>query len=361
MILLVMGFSFYRQPRAKFFKSFPFRPLTLLSLKPSASPNFSYFYRPHKSTTHRPIVFIHGLGIGLISYIPLFFMLPKDVGILALEVLPITSRITESGILPADQAREIGDIIAQQGLDSFVFVGHSYGTFLAKLLLESSFLASRMERIVLIDPIAVLLHVPELAYNATTRTPKYPGEIEIEWAATAEPDIAFTLAKRFCWRSHILWYEDLLRCPTTVVVGSEDCLMNADAIATYVTKGAPQPDPTSVEPKPDLQWSWADRKSWGRNEWSGEGLELYWLEGYDHGQAVFSAAVLRNIVKIVTQYCVRGTLETGSQRELSLPPGDDDVELSQSFGLASILKRKEVQVTHSRNDSGTTRSFFEHD
>jgi pimeloyl-ACP methyl ester carboxylesterase len=262
MILLVMGFSFYRQPRAKFFKSFPFRPLTLLSLKPSASPNFSYFYRPHKSTTHRPIVFIHGLGIGLISYIPLFFMLPKDVGILALEVLPITSRITESGILPADQAREIGDIIAQQGLDSFVFVGHSYGTFLAKLLLESSFLASRMERIVLIDPIAVLLHVPELAYNATTRTPKYPGEIEIEWAATAEPDIAFTLAKRFCWRSHILWYEDLLRCPTTVVVGSEDCLMNADAIATYVTKGAPQPDPTSVVGGPEVMGS--QRVEWGR-------------------------------------------------------------------------------------------------
>lgn len=64
LFLFAKGFSFYRQPRNTFFGVFPFRPMTLISSKESAAPEMSYFYRPHESKTHRPIVFIHGVGIG---------------------------------------------------------------------------------------------------------------------------------------------------------------------------------------------------------------------------------------------------------------------------------------------------------
>ncbi|KAL5412980.1 hypothetical protein PMIN06_004469 [Paraphaeosphaeria minitans] len=365
MILLVSGFTFYRQPRNKFLKTFPLRLLTLLAPKESAAPNFSYFYRPHKSTTHRPIVLIHGIGIGLASYLPLLLMLPKDIGILAIEILPISSRITEALPLPADQVREIGYIFAQQNLDSFVFIGHSYGTFFAKLMLETPFLAARMERMVLVDPVAILLHVPDVAYNITSRKPKDANEIEIAWAATKEPDIAFTIAKRFCWRKHIIWQEDLLRCPTTVVVGSDDCLVNAEAIAAYVTKGPPQPDPASVVSKPDLRWSWTDRKSWETNFWSGEGLELYWLAGYDHGQSFFSAPVLRNLVKLVEQYCAQDGAAAVMEKALPRTPSEGDARPppspgSQGIGLVSKLRGKS-EGGHSRKDSGTTKSCFERD
>lgn len=355
MILLASGFSFYRQPRSKFLKTFPLRPLTLLAPKQSASPNLSYFYRPHKSTTHRPIVFVHGLGVGLAVYIPLFLMIPKDIGIIAIEVLPISSRITEAGLLPADQVREIGDIITQQNFDSFVFIGNSYGTFLTKLFLETSHLSSRMARIVLIDPVAVLLHVPDLTYNATTREPKDANEIQITWAATTEPDIAFTLAKRFCWRSHILWREDLSQVPTTVVLGSEDCLVNAEAIAAYITKGAPEHDPASVDTKPDLQWSWADRESWKLNEWSGEGLELYWLEGYDHGQGLFSSRILRNVVRVVERYCARDVDEVPAEKDLPQPPEDDDAEdMPEGSKRASKGNESKNGNGSDKRDSGTT-------
>lgn len=358
MILLISGFTFYRQPRGKFLKTFPLRPLTLLAPKQSAAPSFSYFYREQKSTTHRPIVLIHGLGIGLAAYLPFLLMLPKDIGILVIEVLPLSSHITEAMPLPAEQVREIGDIISQQSLEPFVFIGHSYGSFFAKLFLETPFLTSRMERMVLIDPISILLHVPDVAYNATSRKPKYPNEIQIAWAATTEPDIAFTLAKRFCWRSHVIWQEDLLRCPTTVVVGSDDCLVNAEAIAAYITKGPPQPDPASVVSKPDLQWSWTDKKSWETNFWSGEGLELYWLAGYDHGQSFFSTPVLRNIVKLLEQYCANNGIAAVAEKALPRPPSEEDAG-PQGFGLVSKLKGN--GGTHSRSDSGTTRSFFERD
>lgn len=359
MALLASGFTFYRQPRSKFWKTFPLRPMTLFGLKESASPNYSYFYRPHTSTTHRPIVFIHGLGIGLAIYIPLFLVIPKDIGILAIEILPISSRITEPGLLPSDQAREIGDIVAQQNIDDFVFVGNSYGTFFVRPFLETPFLAARMVRLVLIDPVAILLHVPDLAFNVTARVPTDANELQIAWAATSEPDTAFTIARRFCWRSHILWRSDLQRCPTTLVLGSADCLVNADAVAAYALKGEPAPDPTSPVAKPDLHWTWTEREDWKKNEWTGDGLELYWLEGFDHGQGLFASRVLRNLAKLVENYSAREARDgVGPEKELPQPPPADDEDgrsVGESMGSAgesvgsvpagfNLVSPKEIKV-----------------
>ncbi|PVH90175.1 hypothetical protein DM02DRAFT_722590 [Periconia macrospinosa] len=181
-VLLLSGFSFYRQPRSMFLRTFPFRPLTLFSPKVSASPHLSYFCRPHKSKTHRPIVFIHGLGIGVSIYIPFFLMLPKDVGILGIEFLPVTSHITDGMPVADDLVRDIRDVISQQMTSDFVFVGNSYGTFITKLFIESPYLAARMSKIVLIDPVAVLLQLPDLAYNFTKRKPSSGRELAWSWS-----------------------------------------------------------------------------------------------------------------------------------------------------------------------------------
>lgn len=271
------------------------------------------------------MVFIHGLGIGLSIYIPFFLMLPKDIGILAIEVLPVSSRICEAGLLPVDQMREIGDIISQQGLNDFVFIGNSYGTFFTKMFLESSFLSSRMSRVVLIDPVAVLLHLPNLAYNFTRKKPVEANEWQIWWAAETEPDIAFTLSKRFCWRSHVLWREDMLKHPTTVILGGRDCLVNSEAIAAYVAKGVPESDVISAGTKSDLQWDWEDRETWKKSleNWKGEGLELVWLEGYDHGQGLLGPKMLPRIVKIVEDYCTKEGNKNAPERQTHGDEGMD--------------------------------------
>ena len=273
----------------------------------------SYYYRPHKSQTHRPIVFVHGVGIGLLVYIPFFLSLPKDIGILAIEVLPVSSRICEGAPLAEDVVREVGDIISQQSLTDFVFIGNSYGTFFAKLFLNSSFLASRMTKIILIDPVAVLLHFPDVAFNFTRKKPRFANELELYFAAQTEPDIAFTFAKRMCWRSHVLWREDLLRHPTTLIMGGEDCLVKTEAIAAYITKGTTAPERTEEDWEGKqkfgkLEWNWGDRERWKRsiNDWTGEGLELVWLEGYDHGQGLLGRKMLPRIVKMVERYCEKG-------------------------------------------------------
>lgn len=305
MLLLTSGFKFYRQPRSAFLKSFPLRPMTLLALKQSDSPNLSYFWRPHKSDKHRPIVFIHGVGIGLTPYIPMILKLSKDIGFLAIEVLPISSRITTALPLSIDLMREIGDIISQINLPNFVFIGNSYGTFFTRLFMDSSYLASRMQSIIMIDPVSVLLHLPDVAYNFTKREPVEANELQLWWAAQTEPDIAFTLGRRFCWREHLVWREDLRSRPTTLIMGGRDCIVNPEAIASYITKDVQENSTASTDTKADLSWTWEDRKRWKRSleDWKGEGLELVWLEGYDHGQGFMSPQMLPKIVKIIERYC----------------------------------------------------------
>lgn len=60
------GFQHYA-PR-KIFAAFPPRPITAFSRK-SPVKELSYWYRPHKSTTKLPIVFIHGIGVSIFKFI----------------------------------------------------------------------------------------------------------------------------------------------------------------------------------------------------------------------------------------------------------------------------------------------------
>jgi len=76
--MMYMGFKHYTTP--KWFRVFPPRPLTFLS-RPSADPYLPYWYRPHRSTTKLPILFIHGIGVrlpSLSSYSHSFLLAPID-------------------------------------------------------------------------------------------------------------------------------------------------------------------------------------------------------------------------------------------------------------------------------------------
>jgi len=93
-----LGFQHY--PRSRWFQSFPLRPLSVLCRQQSNARDMSYWYRPHTSRTRMPILFIHGIGIGLITYTDFFSDLIEkhkgsdsndQVGIIAIEIMPPAS------------------------------------------------------------------------------------------------------------------------------------------------------------------------------------------------------------------------------------------------------------------------------
>ncbi|KAL0940129.1 alpha beta hydrolase fold family [Colletotrichum truncatum] len=289
--LAIMGFTFYREPRKAFFSSFPLRPQTLFAPNESASSQMSYYCRPHTSKTQRPILFVHGVGIGLLTYVVWLWSIPKDVGVLCVEVLPVSSRICKP-LPPTDElVASMDAIIKQQNYEDFVFVGNSFGTLFIAPLLRVPDLARRINSVVLIDPVSLLLHLPAVAYNFTRRTPKWGNEWEI-WFVATDALVAQTLARRFRWQDFILWTTDLQGKRTSVVLGGEDCVTDPDAVASYVYYG-------------DLNYSRADKHEWATTpaKWSGEGeLELMYLAGMDHGQAFLSIKHMPRIGNVVMEY-----------------------------------------------------------
>ena len=100
-----------------------------------------------------------GLQIGLFAYVLLIrdiLLSDKDVGVVIVEVLPISMRIiplTGPDWRPRDFCDGLHEILRAHSMEQFVLIGHSYGTFLSAHILRDPNLEPRVSSVVLIDPI----------------------------------------------------------------------------------------------------------------------------------------------------------------------------------------------------------------
>ena len=131
------SFSLRSQSPANALCMLPPRPHTLLANQASPTPNVPYWFREHTSKTRLPIVFIHGIGIGLLAYKKFLVEMASQcsratdasggtVGIIALELMSISSRICAPAPETAVLRREIAAILDSHGWNEFVLVSHSF-------------------------------------------------------------------------------------------------------------------------------------------------------------------------------------------------------------------------------------------
>jgi hypothetical protein len=129
------SFEFHRISLLRFPTVFPFRPLALLSPYRSPAKSLTYWHRPHTSKTKLPILFIHGIGIGLYPYVKFLAELNMEsemdgsdgaLGIIAVEIMPISFRITSGALQKDEMCQEIQCILQEHGWGNFVLVSHSW-------------------------------------------------------------------------------------------------------------------------------------------------------------------------------------------------------------------------------------------
>jgi pimeloyl-ACP methyl ester carboxylesterase len=126
------GFDFHRTSLVQSLTIFPFRPLTLFTTHCSPAKTLTYWHRPHTSKTGLPILFIHGIGIGLYPYINFLVDLnagngeDSQLGIIAVEIMPVSFRITSEALLKDRMCEEIHRILEAHGWDKVVLVSHSW-------------------------------------------------------------------------------------------------------------------------------------------------------------------------------------------------------------------------------------------
>ncbi|KAK8061864.1 hypothetical protein PG994_008230 [Apiospora phragmitis] len=176
------GFEYHALPAAKFAAVLPPRVQSVFARNRSASGELSYWHRQHTAKDKKPIVFLHGIGVGLWTYASFLSSLGQpqkvggdddgdgnggQVGIIALEIMPVSFRLTAAPLGKLDFLDEMERVLAAHGWDQFVLLTHSYGSALATHMLHSDAFAARIDSVVLVDPVTILLHMPDVAFNFT--------------------------------------------------------------------------------------------------------------------------------------------------------------------------------------------------
>jgi pimeloyl-ACP methyl ester carboxylesterase len=185
----------------------------------SPSNELGYMFRPHTSKKKLPVVFLHGIGIGLWAYKDFLAELAAEkgddgqIGILAIELLPISMRLTTPPLDRDGFLREIKKILSHHGWDTsgFVLVSHSYGSVLTTHMLRDPSLGPLMKGLLLIDPVSVCLHLPDVAYNFTRRPPRRANEWQLWYFASMDVGVSEALGRHFFWQENVVWKDELLR------------------------------------------------------------------------------------------------------------------------------------------------------
>ncbi|KAJ5749504.1 hypothetical protein N7533_006532 [Penicillium manginii] len=313
--MLYNGFHFHRSILSRFFTIFPFRPLTILTAYRSPVRHLTYWHRQHTSKKRLPVLFIHGIGIGLYPYTNFLGDLNRkletgasnegEVGIIALEIMPVSFRITHPALEKDVMLCEIMEIMRYHGWSRFVLVSHSYGSIIAAHLLKSDRFTQFIGPTVFIDPISFLLHLPDVAYNFIARRPVRANEYQLWYFASKDVGVAHTLARRFCWIDNIIWKEDLgIKSErnqeqgrnVTVVLSGKDLIVDAETVALYLMGSSSEARTSEKEVT----------QAWKNRSWIGHGLELLWYEHLDHAQVFDSEDTRRPIIRTISVYSERG-------------------------------------------------------
>ncbi|KAL8998554.1 MAG: hypothetical protein Q9169_002394 [Polycauliona sp. 2 TL-2023] len=294
------SFHLHRRPLTHFLNEFPLRPLSLFSRQTTPARKLTYYHHAGTSTNHLPVVLIHGVGIGLHTYMRLMseFVSASNgtIDFIALEIMPISFRITHAPMRQEELCAEILAILNHHGYDRFVLIGQSYGTIIAAQMLHHLEIGKRIDSLILFDPVTFLLHLTEMAYNFMRRAPKTANQHQLYYFASTDMGIAHTLARCTFWAESILWKEELGGRRCTVVLGAKDIVVAAEEVGRYLTREE------GVSAVDDRRRRDGD-DGWKKQGWKGKGIDVLWFEENDHGEIIDTSEGREVLIRVAQEYC----------------------------------------------------------
>lgn len=274
---------------------------------------------------------MHGVGIGLQAYVEWLNLLDLDlnknsaeddkVGILALEFMPISSRLTHPVPQREEFNRQLLEIFDKHGFEQVVLVNHSYGSIASSHILTDDTVAARISAVLTIDPVTILLHLPDVAFNFTIRKPRTANEWQLWYFASKDPGTAHTLGRHLFWYESVLWRDRIEELVSrgmkfTASLSKRDLIVDTPAVARYLLQHD-KPDPVVVQngnrktmQLQDAKYGTDDFDASSLPPWKGQGLEILWWPEYDHAQVMDHVASRAKLISVISQYCRSGTRKT---------------------------------------------------
>ncbi|KAG0078017.1 hypothetical protein BGZ93_000353 [Podila epicladia] len=175
-----------------------------------ASLDVAHWHRtPANPENKIPLVFIHGIGVGLVQYIHLVAALTTiSRPLILIEVPYVSNRLVHTDCLTPDQSYfAIERILKMHGHTSATFMGHSLGTMLCAAICRASPASSAksiVAGLILADPICFLTH-HSIARNFAYRSPSTASQLVMDLFAAREIGTSWYIMRRFCWNQCVMF------------------------------------------------------------------------------------------------------------------------------------------------------------
>jgi len=187
--------------------------------------------------------------------------------------------------------REIERILKHHGWDQFMLISHSYGSIVSTHLLHDPKVAPKIRPVIFVDPVNFLLHLPDVAYNFTCRKPRLANEWQLFFMASKDLGVAHSLARHFFWGENILWKEELIDRPVTVVLAGRDLIVDTESVGAYLA---------GADEESKAIGAWKDMP------WKSQGLNVVFSPELDHAQVFDRRERMLQLVGIVKRYLDEG-------------------------------------------------------
>ncbi|PCH41076.1 hypothetical protein WOLCODRAFT_137175 [Wolfiporia cocos MD-104 SS10] len=215
-------------------------------------------------TGRRPIVFMHGLGLGLTQYNRFITHLLRNAPEHPLLV-PLHPHVSQEIFHPRflrpmgrrDMARTLAGLLDKLGWAKWqekaeseaeaeadparvpmgvTMISHSNGSFAHAWMLKHY--PAMVTRSCFIDPVTFCSWEGDLCYNFVYRPASTGMELVIKFFVGGELGVANFLQRHFDWYANSLWYEEIpnARDPnkTMFFLGGKDAIVNADRVRRYL-------------------------------------------------------------------------------------------------------------------------------
>lgn len=196
-----------------------------------------------------PLIFIHGLGIGLFQYVNFLKYLAHSPWArkrpVVILIQPSISQeiFSEQHLRPPTRESLTADIcqliytedFAQVGIE---LVGHSMGTIVAAWVIKALSKKEIIRRICLIDPVCFCLWEAHVCYNFLYSHPRTSIEKLIRYFVGTELGIGYHIHRYFSWSSNILWPFEVPGFTNSkrfqVFLSENDSILNAPRVRNYL-------------------------------------------------------------------------------------------------------------------------------
>lgn len=199
-----------------------------------------YWYRPDLSLQSRnrnssrsklPLLFFHGIAPGgLTVYLPMLLggLVSDGRSAFFFENPSISCNLTLDALTEQQTCIELQHVLNTHlpSHQQVIIAGHSFGSCQMTWFAQNPILQKRIQRLILIDPVSILL-----CYPTTMKNFLYKRESKLLMLVSSEIGIEHYLRRHVAWYNSEMWLEDVPDdIDVTVCLSEDDDVVNSPAV-----------------------------------------------------------------------------------------------------------------------------------